>query len=723
MSTIADVAKLAGVSPGTVSRVMNGATNVNPDTRSKVEQAIAKLSYQPNFQARSLRSKRTDTIALAIPELTNYFWTTVARGVQEASQSNGYHVLICNTYARSPQNLRYLESIYSRVDGMILSRRSEWVVLAGDDGHASRQSIDSREKPIVFVGQSQAANWNVDNVYSDSVSGAFALTEHLIRLGRQKIAIVTGRQSSTSASDRVAGYCMALADAKIPIDAELICWGEYERQTAERLTHELMERQPSTSAIVAANNEIAIGVMQALEKRHIPVPEAVAVVCFDDFYPDSRFASLMTVASQSPYDIGVNAAQLLLNRLNSEDYLRPQTIVLPARLIVRQSCGGIPTSIEINNAFDTTQGQLITPLQREKIMALTADVSSIVDVTLTPDDGDLIPADKAQITLLRQALKHQAPKPSTVTHFEYAITNRALYRYVLEREPQHEFVQQTSLICPEDQIEFAQRTGIAAIPCRFPFQPIIHHLDKGWTHDSELPPFDFPTLTDQLDLFDRYVRGARNTNVGIAADFRSIFADTLKALEILGGSYLNSQTSLLQKVADNLLAYQTKIVQLICDRFAADLAFVIFSDQLADENGLCLPIEDFDAIFSHRIQHLIQPAREHGLSTALYTPGKIETIIPLICKIGFDAVYIAQPEVNDLTAIKQAAGNLSFMGGIPNSLLITGNEHTITGQVAARTALLASDNSYVAGVGAAVNDEIPIKNYFSLLRALSATKD
>src|SRR5689334_8158234 len=180
MSTIADVARLAGVSTGTVSRVMNGAKNVNPDTRSKVEQAIASLGYQPNSQARSLRSKRTDTIALAIPELTNYFWTTVARGVQDASQANDYHVLICNTYARSRQNLRYLESIYGRVDGMILSRRSEWGVLARSEGHEARQSLEAREKPIVFVGQSQAASWDVDNVYSDSVSGAFALTKHLI---------------------------------------------------------------------------------------------------------------------------------------------------------------------------------------------------------------------------------------------------------------------------------------------------------------------------------------------------------------------------------------------------------------------------------------------------------------------------------------------------------------------------------------------------------------
>src|SRR5262245_16957358 len=130
MPTIADVAKLAGVSTGTVSRVMNGAENVTPETRVKVDQAIAKLGYEPNFQARSLRNKRTDTIALALPELSNYYWTTVARGVQDASQAKGYHVLICNTTGRPSTYLRYLEQMTSRVDGMILSRRSERVVAA-----------------------------------------------------------------------------------------------------------------------------------------------------------------------------------------------------------------------------------------------------------------------------------------------------------------------------------------------------------------------------------------------------------------------------------------------------------------------------------------------------------------------------------------------------------------------------------------------------------------
>lgn len=721
MTTISDVAKLAGVSPGTVSRVMNGAVNVNPETRLKVQQAISNLGYQPNFQARSLRSKRTDTIALAIPELTNYFWTTVARGVQDTSQANGYHVLICNTYARSYQNLRYLESIYNRVDGMILSRRSEWKVLTGDD---VRQSIDSREKPIVLVGQSQAASWNVDNVYSDSVSGAFTLTEHLIGLGHRQIAIVTGRQSSASASDRVAGYCMALLDAGIPVDTALICWGEYDRHSAERLTHDLIERCPSTTAIVAANNEISIGVIHALEKRKLAVPEEVAVVCFDDFYPDSRFASFMTVASQSPYDLGVNAAQLLLRRLNSDDYQATQSVVLPVRLIIRQSSGGIPTLVEDTEAsYERVQGQLISPLPREKILALARAVNTVVQVVNLPVDTHMQQGNKARCRLLSDMLHGKSVDQTKILHFEYAINSPLPYRYILEREPRYEYVRQMALVTPEDQIDFAERCGLAAIACRFPYQGIFDQIDGSRALDIDALPIDFPLFTDQINFFDQYIRAARSTEVGIAADFRSIVADTLKIFDTLQMAYGELHTTVLQKIADTLSNYQSKVVQLICDRFGSELAFVIFSDEIANENGLSLPSELFETIFVRHVKQLIRPVQEHGLAATLYTPGKIDALIPVIQRTGFDAVYIVQPELNDLNSITHAAANhLSLMGGIPGSVLSQRQEGLVEAQMSDIVSILAAAGHYAAGVGGGIDDDIPAQNFFAYLRTLSSVR-
>jgi LacI family transcriptional regulator len=707
MTTITDVAKLAGVSTGTVSRVMNGADNVHPETRSKVKQAITNLGYEPNLQARSLRSKRSETIALAIPELSNYFWTTIARGVQDAAQAKGYHVIICNTDSRPSTSLSYLDLMFNRADGLILSRRSERVIVTGK-GHTKQP-----QKPVVFVGQSQAINWNVDNVYSDSISGAFALTQHLIRLGHEKIAIITGRQNSTSASDRVAGYCMALANAQLPLDPQRICWGEYDRKTAERLTHELIERLPDTTGIFAANNEIAIGVIRALEKHQLPIPESIAVVCFDDFYPDSRFATTMTVASQSPYDLGVNAAQLLLNRLNSNEHLRPQTIVLPLRLIVRRSCGGEPSQAEPETAFDNVHGQLIPSLPQQQLETLAAAVRPIIKAALPTNDVHLVQGDKAQISALKRVLRRERADNSAPLHFEYAVTSRALYRYVLEREPAIEYCDDTTLIAPDDQVEFAQRSGLAAIACRFPYQPRL----VSNANDGDPPALEFPLLTDVLDFFDCYVRATRNTSIGIAADFRAIVSDTLRLADSLGK---RSDRALLHRIADELADFQAKVVQLICDRFEADIAFVMFSDQMADAYGLCLPQDVFQAVFSPRLRRLLYPVQQHDLPAVLYTAGVLEPVIPLARQWGFDGVYIAQAEGNDIAALQQAAeGQLSFMGGIPISLLA---EAAPAEAMSLTSARLGKGGSHVIGVSGEIDDRVLTGSFFSLVTALSAIK-
>jgi LacI family transcriptional regulator, galactose operon repressor len=705
MSTITDVARLAGVSMGTVSRVINGAENVRPDTRAKVEQAIARLGYRPNFQARSLRSKRTSTIALAIPELTNYFWTSVARGVQDASQAQGYNVFLCNTAGRQADHLETLESIMGRVDGMILTRRSESILITQNQTDSSAQSANSRRIPLVFIGQSQAAKWNVDSVYSDSISGSFALTEHLIRSGHRKLAIITGRQSSSSARDRVAGYCVALAEAGFPIDPQIIFWGEYDHKSAQRQMANLLEHNPT--AIIAANNEIAIGVMYALEQRHLRVPEDIAVVCMDDFYPDSRFASIMTVAAQLPYDLGINATQLLLNRLNSDDYLRPRTVVLPTRLIIRHSCGsGEPVPFDLDTSFSRVKGQLIPALSRQKIAAHLSAISPFVQVDIPAEDIHLISAIKSQAVLLKRALRWESiNSEGFAAHIEYAITNKALYRYVLEREPDCQFVNQHPMIVPEDQVEFAQRTGIAAVLCRFPGQPTIVQPENGREMSSLISFFDFPPLTDQLDFVDHYVRAVQNTSVGIAVDFRSILGDTLAAAEALDISY---QHPLFEQLVEELLRYQAKVAQMICDRFSDDLTFVIFSDNMADENGLRIPIDVYEAIFRSRLQEILHPALEHDLVTVLYTPGKLEALVPFIQQLGFNAVYPAQPELNAL----KGQHKMSILGGIPLSLLIGGNEQAIMDKIVDAHSLAA------LGTSGTVGDDIPYTHFLTMLRAL-----
>jgi LacI family transcriptional regulator len=331
LATITDVAKLAGVSPVTVSRVINDAPLVNSRTRARVEEAIRELGYVPNVAAASLRSKRTRSLALILPDVTNTFWTTVARGVEDTAQSHGYSVFLCNTDEDLAKQARYLEFVTSqRVDG---------VVIAPCDRNASNLArLRDRDIPTVIIDRG-IDGWDTDTVRGDSLSGAYALTKHLIGLDHRRIAIISGPHNTSTAEDRVTGYCAALAEAGIAPDPRLIQRGEYRTTSGEALACQLLDEDPRPTAIFAANNAIAMGVIDAAAKRGLRIPQDLALVCFDDLPSISHLFPFLTVVVQPVYEMGVNAAQLLLSRLAAASPLDPRHIVLPTCMIVRHSCG------------------------------------------------------------------------------------------------------------------------------------------------------------------------------------------------------------------------------------------------------------------------------------------------------------------------------------------------------------------------------------------------
>jgi LacI family transcriptional regulator len=273
---------------------------------------------------------------LVLPDISNAFWTTVARGVEDAAQSCGYSVLLYNTDETPSKQLRYLDVIASqRVDGVIIAPY--------DSDARNLARLRARNIPIVVIDR-RIKGWEVDTVFGDSVSGARALVQHLIKLGHQRIAMISGPMNTSTAEDRVTGYCMALNEAGIPVDASLIKRGEYHAPSGERLTDQLLDEDLHPTAIFAANNAIAMGIIDALEKRGLRIPQDVALVCFDDLPNASRFFPFLTVAVQPAYDMGLNAAQLLISRLDDEVNWPPRQVVLPTRLIIRYSCGRPPVS-------------------------------------------------------------------------------------------------------------------------------------------------------------------------------------------------------------------------------------------------------------------------------------------------------------------------------------------------------------------------------------------
>lgn len=331
MTTIIDVARRAGVSPVTVSRVMNRAPNVNPETRARVEQAIAELGYLPSTVARSLRSKRTRSLALLLPDITNTFWTTVARGVEDTAQTFGYAVFVCNTDEDYQKQQRYLE--------LAVSQRADGVLIAPcHNDAAALRVLRERGVPTVTVDR-RIEGWDVDAVLGDSTGGARALVQHLIALGHRRIAVISGPATTSTAEDRVTGYREALVQAGMPVDDNLIRRGQFKAGAGEELARSLLAAENCPSAIFAANNAIALGAIDAILAGGRRIPQDVALVAFDDFADASHLFPFLTVAVQPAYEMGCAAARLLLERLAGAGPVQPAHIVLPCRLIVRHSCG------------------------------------------------------------------------------------------------------------------------------------------------------------------------------------------------------------------------------------------------------------------------------------------------------------------------------------------------------------------------------------------------
>ncbi len=722
MSKISDVARRAGVSPVTVSRVINSAKNVSPATREKVQQAIEELGYVPNVAARSLRSKRTRALALVVPDITNPFWTTVARGVEDAAQGYGYSVLLCNTDESPTKQLRYLDVVASqRVDGVIIA--------PCDSDVRNLASLRDRVIPAVVIDR-RIEGWDVDAVYGDSISGARALVGHLIELGHRRIAMISGPQKASTAEDRVTGYEMALREAGLPLDPRLVKRGEFRAVSGEHLAYQVLDEGLKPTAIFAANNAIAIGVIDALEKRGLAIPQDVALVCFDDFHNASRFFPFLTVVVQPAYEMGTNAAQLLFSRLETRAALAPRHVVLPTRLIIRYSCGsGLKEGYaapSLPSVKDThTQSILVKPLA-----AGEQPGGGITAMTIPASDRDK-PApdyDSPDINRLLKAFQHQ--EADRLPHLELRVTSRSVYEFVLERKLDYDSAGGRS-VTPEDHVEFARRLGMDAVACDFSWRPNAvfarvaddgqRYIDgsvKTWADLADLKP-PLP-LADQLNTLERYLRAAQGTGVGVFANFTSFFDSALRAMgkaHALRSFYDNR--SFLERLMDILVEHQEIVVQAVCDRFSEDLAFVLVDDDIADSAGLMMPPDMFLEIFPHRIERLIAPVKERGKLVAVHTTGKMDKVLPILSAVGFNVVHPVEPECNDIFELKkQWAGKLALAGSIPAALLAHGGPEEIEEKVKDYCVKLAPGGGYVLGSSTGITESIPPRNFVTMTQAV-----
>ncbi len=332
MTTIRQVAKLAGVAPITVSRVINNAGYISAETRQKVEAAVSQLGYVPNTLSQSLRWKQTGMLALVLTDVTNPFWTTVARGVEDAASEAGYHVILCNTDEFPQKQEEYLTALLQkRVDGMLL-------VPARDDLE-DIQRVQMLKVPLVVLDR-RLSQPVADAVRCDSESGAYQLTRLLLERGHRLIALLTGPEHVATATDRVTGYRRALRAAGLDSDGESVFYGAFTIQSGQDMARQALALNPRPTAIFAGNNFIAIGMMQTLREAGILVPEEISVVGFDDLPASLLLDPFLTVAAQPAYEMGREATNLLIKRLAGDGAQAPQEVVLPVEIVERKSVLG-----------------------------------------------------------------------------------------------------------------------------------------------------------------------------------------------------------------------------------------------------------------------------------------------------------------------------------------------------------------------------------------------
>ncbi len=327
MTTIRDVAAVAGVSAATVSRALNGSRSVEPALVERVHAAAATLDYRPNAAARNLRRSSTTLWAAIVSDVENPFFTSMVRGIEDVAQSAGYSVVLCN----SDEDVRK-EAAY------VAAARSEQmagVLISPSGGRENLKALLDAGTPTVCIDRT-VVGLSTDAVLVDNQEGAYQATAHLVQSGYRRIACVSGPRQVSTAIERLAGYRRALKEAGLRFDRTLVRHADFREAGGFAAMDALLVDGAAPDAVFATNNLMAVGVLECLAARGQRIPEDIAFVGFDEIPWASLVRPSITTVSQPTYELGSTGARLLLQRISSPGH-PPVLVTLQTRLQVRDS--------------------------------------------------------------------------------------------------------------------------------------------------------------------------------------------------------------------------------------------------------------------------------------------------------------------------------------------------------------------------------------------------
>lgn len=356
--TIEDVAEHVQVSVATVGRALGGYGRVSAATKERVLQAARELNYHPNTIARGMKQQRTQTIGLMVGNITNPFFSTIVRAVEDTVSRHGLNVIVCNTDEDPQKELAHAKTLFERrVDGLIVSS----TIFGNASATKVAKTYYGKRIPTVFVDRA------IEGVcapafFADNFEGAYKATHHLLALGHRRIGVIVGKRSLPTMAGRIQGYRAALSDFGLTsfealildsaVDVDVGVEGGY------AMTQRLLQLHDRPSALMVMNNLLVVGTLKALKEVGMMIPRDLSLITWDDFELAEHLTPPLTLVDQPTYTMGSLAAEQLMKAVTQDIKLEPLKVVLKPRLIVRESTAAVGAPAEPIHKGDTQSAQM-----------------------------------------------------------------------------------------------------------------------------------------------------------------------------------------------------------------------------------------------------------------------------------------------------------------------------------------------------------------------------
>ncbi|MFC5653835.1 LacI family DNA-binding transcriptional regulator [Paenibacillus solisilvae] len=332
-ATIYDVAREAGVSIATVSKVINGKGKISEETRGTVLEIMARMNYQPSVIASALTGKKTYTLGLLVPDISNPFFAEIARAIEDQSQHYGYSVVMCSTDNKDKKVEKYIALLLQKsVDGIIIA--------TGIDETVIMEQLLSKSLPVVLLAR-EMPHAAVNTVVVDDYVGGSLAADHLLGLGHKHIAVLGENIKVISSRERIRGFRAKLADVQIPMREDWLKYCDYRIEDGKQKALQLLQTEDRPTAIFACNDMLAVGALQAAKESGVKVPDDLSIVSFDNTILAMVTDPQLTTIAQPMNEMGKLAVDLIVDELKGRKNVKQRTVLRP-ELLIRQSTASRP---------------------------------------------------------------------------------------------------------------------------------------------------------------------------------------------------------------------------------------------------------------------------------------------------------------------------------------------------------------------------------------------